>query len=829
MKFSEAWLRTHVDPPWTTQQLAEALTMAGLEVESCAPVAPAFERVVVARIEAVEAHPRADRLRVCRVNAGTPARLQIVCGAPNARAGMLAPCALPGAVLPGGLQIVPRSMRGVDSAGMLCSARELGLSEDHEGLLELEDGLDPGCSLRDALALDDHRFELKLTPNRPDCLGVLGIAREVAALSGAPLFLRAPRELRTDIPDRLPVRILAPDLCGRFCGRVIRGVNPGAATPGWMKRRLERSGQRSISALVDISNYVMLERSRPTHVFDLDRIDGSLEVRWARSGEKLTLLSGTTIDLDETCGVIADESAVESLAGIMGGAATAVSNATRNVYVEAAFWWPKAIAGRSRRFQFSTDAGHRFERGVDPASTAADLDEVCGLIVEICGGKVGPLDDQILKLPERLPVRLRLARARKVSGIALSRGEVDALLGRLDFTREWLGSFAGEAGEGGEGGEGGEAGEGGEGGGVVVVTPPSFRFDVQIEEDLIEEVVRLRGYDQLPQRAPRALTLMREVPETERSLIDLKRSIAARGYQEVIHFSFVSASLDRKLTGLQAISLINPMASTHDAMRTSICTGLLETLRHNLHRKAERVRLFEHGRVFLRAPGAPPGPLDVEGIRQPLRMALLAYGPNLPVQWGEATRGVDFFDVKGDLEALLARRKVDFVTSGIAISAESPMQPPTGLHPTRQALILEGGRLVGWIGVLHPRLQQELELPEPPVLAEVEAWLLQQVTMPQAQSPSRFPPVIRDLALVIDRMQPAGPLKAAIEAAGKGHVQEVAIFDEYQGKTLKENEKSVAFRLLMQHTDRTLDEGEVRLVMQDVMRALEVFGARLRS
>jgi phenylalanyl-tRNA synthetase beta chain len=720
-------------------------------------------------------------------------------------------------------------MRGVESAGMLCSARELGLSEDHEGLLELEGGFDPGCDLRVALALNDHRFELKLTPNRPDCLGVLGIAREVAALSGAPLSLPPARALRTEIPNRLPVRILAPDLCGRFCGRVIRGVNPAALTPGWMKQRLERSGQRSISALVDISNYVMLERSRPTHVFDLDRIDGSLEVRWAREGEKLTLLNGATIDLDETCGVIADESAVESLAGIMGGAATAVSDATRNVYVEAAFWWPEAIAGRSRRFQFSTDAGHRFERGVDPASTATDLDEVCSLIVEICGGKVGPLDDQILKLPERPQVRLRLARARKVSGVALSRAEVDALLGRLQFVREWLGSPKEAGGDSGERGEGGEPGEGGKGGEVVVVTPPSFRFDVQIEEDLIEEVVRLRGYDRLPQRAPRAVTVMRDAPETERSLIDLKRSIAARGYQEVIHFSFASATLDRKLTGLQGISLINPMASTHDVMRTAISTGLLEALRYNLHRKAERVRLFEHGRVFLRAPGAPPGPLDVQGIRQPLRMALLAYGPHVRAQWGEATREIDFFDVKGDLEALLVRRTVDFVKNGIPISADSPMQPPTGLHPTRQALILEKERMVGWIGVLHPRLQQELELPEPPVLAEVEAWLLQQGTMPKPENPSRFPPVIRDLAFVIDRTQAAGPLSAAIKAAGGGRIQEVAIFDEYQGKTLKENEKSIAFRLLMQHTQRTLDEGEVQLVMQDVMRALEVYGARLRS
>lgn len=820
MKFSEAWLRTFVDPPWSTQQLAEALTMAGLEVEACHPVAPAFAHVVVARILAVDAHPRAERLRVCQVDAGSQQRLQIVCGAPNARAGITVPCALVGALLPDGMQISARSMRGVESAGMLCSARELGLSEDHEGLLELDAGLDPGTDLRAALALDDHQFVLKLTPNRPDCLGVRGIAREVSALSGAALAPLPPVALDSSIPDRLPVRIDAPELCGRFCGRIIRGVNPRVPTPAWMKQRLERSGQRSISALVDISNYVMLERSRPTHVFDLDRIHGALEVRWARKGERLALLNGTTVDLDAQCGVIADQQAVESLAGIMGGASSAVSDATRNVYVEAAFWWPKAIAGRGRRLQVTSEAGYRFERGVDAASTAEDLDYVCSLILAICGGEAGPLDDQIVRLPARPPLRMRLDRARKVSGVAFTRDEVDTLLGRLGLERQWMGSVEGPA----------DPIVEGPADLIVEVRPPSFRFDLQIEEDLIEEIVRLRGFDRLPHKAPRAAAIMRQVPETGRPLTDLKRRIAARGYQEVINFSFVSAALDRKVTGLDSIALLNPIATTQDAMRTALATGLLDTLRYNVHRKAERLRIFEHGRVFLRAPGAAPGPREVQGIRQPLRVALLAYGARLAPQWGETSRAVDFFDLKGDLEALSIHRDLDCVArqpSGASHDAVQPLLP--GLHPAQQAWVVHQGQQVGWIGVLHPRLQQELGLPTAPVLAEIEAEVLLASTLPQVLSPPRFPPVIRDLALVLERSQPVGPLRRAIVEAGAGRIREVGIFDEYQGKALKENEKSIAFRLLIQDTQRTLEEAEVQRIVQDVLRALEPFKARLRA
>lgn len=803
MKFSEQWLRQYVNPDWSTETLADALTMAGLEVESVDPVSPAFSLVVVSKIERLEPHPNADRLKICHVNFGAPELAQIVCGAPNAAAGMKVPCALPGASLPGGLLIKPASVRGVQSAGMLCSAKELGLSEDHQGLMELDETLPLGQDLRQALSLDDQQFTIKLTPNRPDCLGVRGIAREVAALSGAPLAPSPRATVTTSIEDRLPVQIEAGDLCGRFCGRVIRGVNARAQTPAWMKQRLERAGQRSISALVDVSNYVMLELSRPTHVFDLDRIQGGLRVRWAKSGESLKLLNGNTIMLDESVGVIADDVAIESLAGIMGGDASAVSDETRNVYVEAAFWWPQAIAGRARRYHFSTDAGHRFERGVDAHSTAFELDYVCSLILEICGGQAGPLDDQIIGLPERKPLRLRLERARKISGISLSKEEVSSAFARLGMAFQWIESDAGP---------------------VVEVQPPSYRFDLEIEEDLIEEVVRLWGFERLPQRPPIAPALMRESSESTRSTIQIKSLIAARGYQEVINYSFVSSALDERVSGVKAISLLNPIASQLDVMRTSLLTGLIESLRFNLNRRADRVRLFESGRVFLRQQQASEDRLEVAGIRQPIRLGLLAYGPRYAEHWSDGNRAVDFFDLKGDLESLLCPSRLVYRRP---ISAED-LAP--GLHPGQSAALLVEGRHAGWIGMMHPALQQELELAQAPVLAELEWWALTELPPLRLEVPSKFPPVVRDLAFVVDQGIAAAQLLAHLKSLAGDRLVDVSLFDEYRGKGLKENEKSLAFRLRFQDTERTLEEAEIQGFVELVVEGLETAcNARLRT
>jgi phenylalanyl-tRNA synthetase beta chain len=570
MQFPESWLREYCDPPLPTERLAELLTMSGMEVEECRPVAPPFSRVVVAEIVDAVQHPNADKLRVCRVDAGLHSReglLQIVCGAPNARPGIRVPLALVDAELPPAgdgkaFTIGVGKLRGVESFGMLCSARELKLSEDHGGLLELAADAPLGLDVRKLLALDDHLFTLKLTPNLGHCLSVYGIAREVAALTGAPLKAPVFPPVPVTHGERLPVRIEAPDLCGRFSGRIVRGVDPKAKTPAWMVERLARCGQRSVSALVDISNYVMFEFGRPSHIFDLDKIERELVVRWARRGESLKLLNGSTVELDEQVGVIADAKAVESLAGIMGGDHTAVGDATGNVYVEAAFWWPEAVQGRSRRYAFSTDAGHRFERGVDPADTVEHIERITRLILEICGGQAGPVDDQQPAMPQRAPVTLRVARAAKVIGLPLTLAQCADVMRRLGLAHE-------------------------QGEGTIRVTPPSWRFDLAIEEDLIEEVIRVHGYDKLPGTPPLAPTQARLRPEAQRSAHALRRELAALDYQETIAYSFVEERWERELAGnADPIRVLNPIAAPLAVMRSSLIGSLVATLSHNLARRS---------------------------------------------------------------------------------------------------------------------------------------------------------------------------------------------------------------------------------------------------
>src|SRR5436190_15553940 len=603
MQFPESWLREFCDPPIATVELAEKLTMAGLEVENLRLVAPPFHGVVVAKVLAVAPHPNADRLRVCEVDVGAAETLSIVCGAPNVRAGMKAPCAVVGAELPPAkegasepFRIEVGKIRGVESRGMLCSARELKLSEDHEGLLALDDSATIGADVRDALHLDDTIFTLKLTPNLGHALSVYGVAREVAAITGAPL--KSPTFAKAPVGNdrKLPVAIEAPDLCGRFSGRVVIGVDAKARTPQWMADRLARCGQRTVSPLVDISNYVMFELGRPSHIFDLDKIEGGLTVRWGRKGESLELLNGNTVDPDETVGVIADARRVESLAGIMGGAATAVSDATRNVYVEAAFWWPEAVAGRSRRYHFSTDAGHRFERGVDPATTVEHIERITALIVAICGGaetRCGPIDDHVVNVPAPAPVTLRVARAAKVIGIPVTQAECEAVMDRLGF--EWT-SRAGE----------------------IDVVPPSWRFDIRLEEDLIEEVIRLIGYDALPSGPARGSLQAKVGSESRRGASALRHAMADLGWQETINFSFVDERWERDFAGNPApIRVVNPIASSASAMRSSLVGSLVEVLRVNLARKLPRLRVFELGKVSIRDEAGVAGPLAVAGVRQP--------------------------------------------------------------------------------------------------------------------------------------------------------------------------------------------------------------------
>ena len=839
MRFSERWLRTMVDPPIDTAALAERLTMAGLEVEADEPAAPPFSGVVVARVESVARHPDADKLAVCQVDAGDGALRQIVCGAPNVAAGVRVPCALPGARLPGGVEIGEATMRGVASRGMLCSARELGLSDEHAGLMLLDEDAPVGADMREHLLLPDRLLTLKLTPDLAHCLSVWGVAREVSAITGAPLVAPAWQAVPVAIDDRLPVRVSAPDLCGRFSGRVIRGVDARAATPDWMRVRLERSGQRSISALVDISNYVMLELGRPSHVFDLARVDGPLEVRWARAGESLELLNGQTVALAPDVGVIAAGDRVESLAGIMGGQATAVSLDTTDLYLEAAFWWPAAIAGRARRFNFSSEASHRFERGVDASTTVEHLERITALIVQICGGRAGPVDDTVIALPARPEVAMRVARARKVIGAPIAEAEMTAAFDRLGLTWRREGGSAtathvdpvslpaGPTALSADPAIQPAASATNAADPVrLIVTPPAYRFDLAIEEDLIEEVARLYGYDRLPVRPPRAVATMRAAPESRLSMTALKRRLAGRDWQEVINFSFVSGRVDRELGGgAEPIALRNPIAEPLDVMRTTLWSGLVETLRHNLNRKAARVRVFEAGKVFRRDAQAAGGSLTVAGIDQPLRLAGLAWGPAWPEQWGAESRAVDFFDVKGDLQALLEPVRLD------CTAAEHP-----ALHPGRSARLSIAGRTVGWLGALHPMLQQRYGLPgEAPVLFEVEADAFLARPVATSREHSKFPPVVRDLAFVVDATVAAQALLAEIDAERAANallssLNSVSIFDEYRGKGLENKEKSLAFRFSFQDTRRTLTDHEVDAAAQAVVaRLARALGARLRA
>ncbi len=808
MQFSENWLRSLVDPKMNSDELAHLLTMSGLEVEEVEAVAPPFSNVVVAEVVEVAKHPNADRLNVCQVDVGTGTLLNIVCGAPNVRAGMKAICAKAGAVLPPGadgkpFEIKVGKLRGVESQGMMCSAKELKISEESSGLMELPEDAPVGANIRDYLGLNDLKFTIKLTPNKADCLSVLGVAREVSALTGSPLTFPAARPVAVTTDEVLPVKVSAPELCGRFSGRVIRGLNAKAATPEWMKRRLERSGQRSVSALVDISNYVMLEVGQPSHVFDLAKIHGSMDVRWGKKGERVKLLNGNTIEVDEWVGVIADDKEIESLAGIMGGDSTAVTLDTTDIYLEAAFWWPNAIQGRARRYNFSTDAAHRFERGVDFATTVEHIERITALIVEICGTaetRVGPVDDQVVNLPQRAPVVLRTARAAKVIGVAITDDMVADIFTRLGlpFIRE-EGQFA--------------------------VTAPSYRFDIEIEEDLIEEVARVYGFENIPANPPVAPSAMLIEPENTRSLFAVRHQLADLGYQEVVNMSFVESAWEQDFAANeQPIKLRNPIASQMSVMRSTLIGGLLANVRYNLNRKAGRVRVFEVGAVFQRNPDAVDGPLSVAGFDHPKRVGAIAYGPAVDEQWGVPTRAVDFFDVKADLEALFAPRVVRFN------KAEHP-----ALHPGRCASVEVDGKVVGFIGELHPRWLQKYDLPQAPVLFEVDAAALQARSVPRYSEISKFPGATRDLALVVKQDVPAQAVLDSLNAAASVHpngkiLQAVVLFDEYRGKGLEADEKSLAFRFSLQDTQSTLQDDAVEAVMAAVAEAAkEKHSAKLRG
>jgi phenylalanyl-tRNA synthetase beta chain len=783
MQFSEQWLRQYTNPSIDTDALSHLLTMAGLEVEDLVGVGADFNKVVIAEIISADKHPDADRLQVLKVNVGASEPLQIVCGASNARVGLKAPCALVGAVLPG-FEIKQAKVRGVESFGMMCSETELGLAAESAGLLELPANATVGQDIREYLGLNDKLFTLKLTPNRSDCLSIVGIAREVAALTGATLDLPKFDAVSAQHQDVKKVSVADAEACARYCGRLVKGVNAKASTPEWMVRRLERSGLRSISAIVDITNYVLLELGQPMHAFDAAKLQGDISVRWASQGEAITLLNEQEVKLDKDMLVIADNSGAIAFAGVMGGQSTAVSDATTDIFLESAFFTPDTIAGKGRRFGISTDSSYRFERGVDYGNTAQALERATALVLEICGGQAGAVTEVNGVLPKRVPTELRMAKLNSILGITLDESLVAKLFDQLGFT------YTQKA-------------------GVFEVSPPSYRFDISREEDLIEEIARLHGYDNIPAIAP--IADLRMLPDAEGLVTRavLQDVLVANGYQEVVNYSFVDEAWETELLGnAKPIKLKNPIASNMSVMRSGLLGGLLDTLVYNLNRQQDRVRIFEMGASYAEAK---------EGFIETMRISGLAYGDVMPEQWGEAAGSVDFYDVKADVDALTGGR-AEYV------AAQHP-----ALHPGQTAQIVVRGRSIGWIGKLHPKWQQHYQLPKGAVLFEMDLAPLQQRSIAKYSEVAKFPPVRRDIAVVVDEAVSVDALIKTMKKAKVQFVTDIALFDVYRGKGIAEDKKSLAFYILMQDTQKSLTDAEVDSIMATLLELIKnQHGAELR-
>lgn len=782
MKVSEQWLREWVDPPVSTADLVAQLTMAGLEVDSVEPAAPAFTNVVIGRVLKVVPHPQAERLRVCTVDAGQAEPLQIVCGAPNVQVGMCAPTALPGAVLPGGQRIEQSRLRDVESQGMLCSARELGLGEDSQGLLALEVDSVPGADLRQWLRLDDQLIEIDLTPNRGDCLSVNGIAREVGVLNGQPLTGLPADPVEGVLDARFPVEILAPADCPRYAGRVIRNVNASAETPLWIRERLRRCGLRSLGPLVDVTNYVMLELGQPMHAFDLHRLSGGIVVRRAREGEELELLNGSEVELDGETLLIADQAGPLALAGIMGGEASSVTEDTQDIFLESAFFTPLSIAGRARRYGLHTDSSHRFERGVDPQLQVRAIERATRLLLDITGGQPGPVIDVVSTghLPAESAIRLRPGHVNGLLGLNMDPDIIYRILTGLGMAvaeegSDWL------------------------------VVPPSFRFDVTLEADLIEEIGRIYGYSRLPSHRPLTRAQINPLPEAEVSLSRLREVLIQRGFQEGITYSFVDPAFQKVLDPeREPITLANPISTDLAVMRTSLWPGLLKALVYNQKRQQSRVRLFETGLGFVK---------DSQGITQDLRIGGVVCGEALPEQWGEPKREADFFDLKGDVETLLALtgQLEDFVF----IAGYHP-----ALHPGQAARIERKGGLVGWIGALHPSVARELDVEGRALVFELHFDALRQAQVPQFTELSKFPANRRDIAVVVDEQISAQAVQDCIRAHGGELLREIHLFDLYRGKGIPVGRKSLAFGLILQDFSRTLTDSDVDLIISNIVSGL---------
>jgi phenylalanyl-tRNA synthetase beta chain len=793
MKFSELWLREWVNPKLSTAELVEVLTMAGLEVESIEAVAGDFDNTVVGWVRRVEPHPDADKLNVCSVDVGAAQALQIVCGAPNVVVGMKAPVARVGATLPTGLKIKQAKLRGVESFGMLCSAKELGMAESAEGLMVLPDDAPPGKDIRDYFWLNDQSIELGLTPNRGDCLSIAGIAREVGALCKTAVTEDAADTVPVQSERRSAASVEASEDCPRYLCQVIEDIDPAATTPLWIQEALRRSGLRSLGPVVDVTNFVLLELGQPLHAFDLDKLNGGLCVRHAQQGESLTLLDGQQIALETGTLVIADEAAPVALAGIMGGVDSAVSDTTTAIVLESAFFNPLNIMGRARRYGLHTDSSHRFERGVDPQLQRRAIERAAGLLLKIVGGRAGSVVEVVHEaaLPVRDTITLRSARIERILGQAVPDEEVADILRRLGMrvvsdVNGWQ------------------------------VAAPSSRFDIEIEVDLIEEVARVHGYGRLPMSLPRGDARMQPCPEKQVPLSRLQQVLLSRGYQEAITYSFVEPGLQRLLDPEQVpVALANPISADLSVMRTSHWPGLVQALMHNLNRQQSLVRLFESGLRFIR---------QHNDIKQESFLSGVVAGSLLPEQWGEKSRPVDFFDVKNDVQALLASVAP---VEGFCFQSE----PHPALHSGQSAVILTlAGEPAGWIGALHPMVEETLELTQRVFVFELALKCFENARIPQFQPLSKYPAVRRDLAVVVDKEVTLEVLKKTVHAAATELLENFQLFDVYQGKGIDSGRKSIAFGLTFQDQSRTLQDVDVEAALAPILSALyKQLGATLRD
>jgi phenylalanyl-tRNA synthetase beta chain len=792
MKFSEKWLREWVNPDVDTATLIAQLTLAGLEVDAVEPVAGDFSGVLVGQVVSVESHPDADKLRLCKVDVAADELLSIVCGASNVRLDLKIPVAVIGAVLPGNFKIKKAKLRGVESFGMLCSAKELGMAENADGLMELATDAPVGEDFRKYLDLDDVSIDVDLTPNRSDCLGIAGIAREVGVLTGCDITSWPKEAIDEQSVAQLTVEVEATSACPRYVGRVIENINVKATTPIWMQEKLRRSGLRSISPVVDITNYVMLELGQPMHAFDLNTLNGGITVRMAKQGEKLTLLDGQEVAISGTSLVIADQASPVALAGIMGGQASSVSNQTTNLFLEAAFFTPLAIAGRAREYGLHTDSSHRFERGVDPELARVAIERATALLIDIVGGQAGVITEVVSEsdLPQARVITLRAARIKRVLGIHIDATQVEDQLTRLGLTvvanaEGWL------------------------------VTAPSFRFDIAIEVDLIEELGRLYGYDKLPKTRPQGTVLSADISEYTLATHRLQALLVDRGYQEAITYSFVDPAMQQHLAvaGEQAIALANPISADLSVMRTSLWPGLIQAMVYNLNRQHERVRLFEVGRIFT-------GTSD--NVEQHRHIGGAVCGSRYAEQWSEKQRPVDFFDAKADVEALLDLGNED----NIHFIAESH----PALHPGQSARIYKNEQAIGWIGALHPRLNKPLEINCRVYVFELALSAVLAAKVPSFTSLSRFPALRRDLALVVDDKTTAGEIEHCLNGIESDILVSIQLFDVYSGAGVEVGKKSIAVAFQLQHAERTLTDEDVDAVMNTVTQKLEQHvGATIRS